>query len=125
MKHDLNYFYGTGQSLVRMSDRLYQPIDVSSIMRKEPLAVAFSDTTKRNIKFATFIIVGFLLGGLLGELYVQQVLSTVEFGFLEVAASFFRAVSIPESFSTVFSAGIVGTGLGGVIAFLSTIQVPE
>lgn len=125
MKQDLNYFYGTGQSLVRMSDRVYQPIDISTLLKKETIAVSFSDTTKRNIKFATFIISGFLIGGLLGELYVQQVLSSVEFGFLEVAAGLFRAVSIPESLSTVFSAGTVGTGLGGIIAFLSTVQVPE
>jgi hypothetical protein len=125
MKHDLNYFYGTGQSLVRMSDRVYQPIDVSSLLKKETLAVSLSDTAKRNIKFATLVISGFLVGGLLGELYVQQVLSDFEFGFLTSASSLFRAVSLPESLSTVFSAGTMGTGLGAVIAFLSTIQVPE
>ncbi len=125
MKHDLNYFYGTGQSLVRMSDRVYQPIDVSSLLKKESLAVSLSDTAKRNIKFATLVISGFLVGGLLGELYVQQVLSDFEFGFLTSASSLFRAVSLPESLSTVFSAGAMGTGLGAVIAFLSTIQVPE
>ena len=125
MKQELDYFYGTGQSLVRISDRIYQPVDVSALLKREPIAAAFSDSAKRKIKLTSFLISSFLFGGLMGQLYLQQVLSNIEFGFLEIAAGLFRWAALPESVSTVFSSGMVGTVLGGIIVFLSTLQVPE
>lgn len=125
MKQDIGYFYGSGESLVRISDRSYQPIDVRSILKKQLITSEVSDSLRVNLKMSLFVLAGFLIGGVLGELIVSGVLSADEFGFMMAATSFFQSLSMSIFLSNIFSAGLVGGGLGTVVGLLSLIQIPE
>ncbi len=125
MKHTQSYFYGSGHSLVRISDRLYQPVDVSTLLKKPVLAEPLADNLKLLLKFVTFSIAGFLMGGVLAELVANDILSSLEFNFLYVVRPFFEALSFSTFLSGIISAGIVGAMIGVIVAGLSLINVPE
>ena len=107
MKQQVEFFYGTGPGLVRVSDRIYQPIDVGSLVKREPLAIKISPTLKIIIKTTAFLLVGFLLGGFFGEFLVRD------------------AASSSEGLGTIFSAGAIGIIVSGMIELLSFIPVLE
>lgn len=126
MKQQVGYFYGMGESLVRVSDRqVFQPVDVSSLLHRNSHPVRISQKWQTGLKIGLFAIAGFLIGGVLGQLLIRDVVSSVEFGFLTVMVGLLQSLSLSAFLSTTFSGGIVGLSLGVIVGLLSLIQVPE
>lgn len=49
MKQDLKFFY-TDQSVVKISDRIYQPIDVRVILKRSPQSVETPKTAPSKVQ---------------------------------------------------------------------------
>lgn len=125
MKSNTEYFYGTGPGIVRVSDRIYQPIDVGSLLRKEHLQFEIPVLLRKILKASAWLLSGFIIGGFAGEYVADYTLSSYQFNFLLVAADFFQSLSVSTYLSTIFSAGVVGSMLSGMIGLLSLVKVPE
>jgi hypothetical protein len=126
MKHQQNYFYSNSGSIVPLSNRGYQSLDISYLVHKPAeTQISLVENWKTQIKLAFFPISGFLMGGLAGQLVANNVLSEVEFGFLYIAAGLFEKLAVANYLSEILSAGFVGLFIGAIVGILSLVPVLE
>ena len=113
MKSQTDFFYGTGPGIVRVSDRIYQPIDVGSLLKRPSVQMVFPEWLTKALKIGALLLSGFLVGGFFGEFLVDNYFSL------------YHSLSTVDSLRIILIVGGIGMLLSGIIGLLSRVPVPE
>lgn len=126
MKQKSDVFFNSSHSYGRLSSGLYQPIDYTSLLGHDRVAHKTESVVLRRVKTMTaFMAVGFLIGGVMGELYVGDNLQYGQFEFMTSIAPLLHQVTLPLNTSMIFSAALIGTVVSSIAGFLSFAPVAE